>query len=779
MSSDWAAHQLIEYLAALSSCSTESAAISVGVERAVAAFEAEMGALLQGHTLLGSVGPLARFPGQVATTLAGQLQLEVELPGLGSCVLIPAPLDADRCEVLVIGRLGTTVYDHDEIHLLRGMAQALHMCCATLRLADEERILREEASRQVVENARLLVTLQERQMFVERLSRIQRSISTRAPLREVLDSITRSAAELIRDEVVALCLVDPTDPAWLSLSSSVGLPDSVVSSADRIPVAGGIPGRAFLEARLIVSESPDGSQAVFPGLDDVDLGAAMAAPVSQQGKPVGSLVVASLRPNRRYSQAERDVLEAFAEHVSLAVTDARTVEAVNDAYTDSLTGLCNRALFLERLDLAVDRNRRRRASFALMFLDVDSFKVINDSMGHSAGDELLVEIGERLRGVLRRSDFAGRLGGDEFAVVAEHIETMEQATAVAERLQSVFMAPFCVDGMNVVATASIGLTLCDGFSTASGPELLRNADVAMYDAKGRGKARVAVFEPTMFAAARERMELESDLRRAVSAPDELCVYFQPIVELTTREVRGFEALVRWRHPRRGMLPPRAFISLAEEVGVIADLERFVLHTSLRVLRGLRAEFPAIDDMAVAVNISAHRFRDGHSQLIADVIGALDETDIPPHCLTLEVTESALLRHQQATINALTALKELGVRLAIDDFGAGNSSLTYLTMCDFDILKIDRAFIETMVESPIARALIEMARILDLEAVAEGVENTHQADRLLELGCPLVQGFYFARPLPVSKLRQLLSRSHDQSRDDGVVIPLRTPRRAIP
>ena len=778
-STGWTTHQLVEYLAVLFGCPDEQTAVRVGMEYAAEALEAEMVALVRNGAVEASFGVSQTALTDLARAVAHRRPQLVRLPALGDCTVIAVPLDTEEAAVLVVARIGDEPFDPEELNLVHGMARALHMSCKMVSLLEAERGHCAESEARAEHVTRLLMSLEERQTLLERLSRIQRSISHRKPLPEVLDSITAAAAELLGVDTVALHILEPSDHTHLVLMSSVGIPEDLRVAISRTSITAGAGGESFNENRLVIDEDYAHSPRALPELGPLGLLATMAAPVHEQGRPIGSLVVGSTRPGRHFSQAERDILAAFAEHASLALTDARTVEAMEHAYRDGLTGLANRSLFLERLEHLAVHNRRRGVRLALLYLDVDHFKVINDSLGHSAGDELLVQIGSRIRSCLRNGDLAGRLGGDEFAVLADAVNSPDDAIGLARRLLGVFDSPFDLGSRRVVVTASVGVALSGGArgGARGGTELLRNADVALYRAKNGGKGRFVLFKPAMYVAALERMELESDLRRAIRQ-NELQVHFQPIVEIASQRLHSVEALARWLHPERGLVGSADFIPIAEETGLITQIDRWVLRSALDGLRNLQQRFPAAMPLGVSVNVSAHGFR--HGDMVADVADALKASGVSPGCLTLEVTESVLLNGNKTTVSALKALKNLGLRLAIDDFGAGYSSLTYLTICDFDVLKIDRAFIDNMIRdgetTPIARAILAMARILKLEVVAEGVENICQLASLRELGCQLAQGYYFARPLTYAQLEEVIRQAvGDEPADRTVIVPL-WPRR---
>jgi diguanylate cyclase (GGDEF)-like protein/PAS domain S-box-containing protein len=424
------------------------------------------------------------------------------------------------------------------------------------------------------------------------------------------------------------------------------------------------------------------------------------------------------------------------------------------AFHDSLTGLANKALFTDRLNQAVARMERTRKPIAVMFLDLDNFKTVNDSLGHATGDDLLRSVADVLMGCVRIADTAARLGGDEFAILIEYIEGHSDIVGLAERLLTALRRPVTLASAEVVATASIGITF--GVPGTTGEQLLRNADLAMYMAKEHGKNCYEEYRDHMHTAIVERLELEADLRRTTTG-QELVVHYQPIVDLESELVVGFEALVRWQHPLRGLLPPGAFVPFAEEVGLIDVVDRFVLVEACTQLHHWQKRGLVERDVSISVNLSAHELADATTETnVAEMLAA---TKFDPGNLVLEITESAMMRDTQLVIRNLHALKALGLRVALDDFGTGYSSLAYLEQLPIDILKIDRSFVTALADDEdqvgLAQAIIKIAETLGHTTIAEGVETADQVARLRRLGCRFGQGYYLGVPLDTRGTEDML------------------------
>jgi diguanylate cyclase (GGDEF)-like protein len=427
------------------------------------------------------------------------------------------------------------------------------------------------------------------------------------------------------------------------------------------------------------------------------------------------------------------------------------------AFYDPLTGLANRALFQDRLENAVDRSRRGAHPFALLFLDLDRFKVVNDSLGHSLGDELLVAVSRRLEQCLRPGDTVARLGGDEFAILLEEVKGLDGAVQVAERIQAVMAHPVSLEGHDVVPSASIGIVMGSELEGRA-EHLLRYADVAMYRAKSAGRGRHEVFDPEMHELAVARLRLETDLRRAVER-GELRLLYQPIVALDSGRTAAFEALLRWHHPERGALAPRDFMRVAEETGLITPVGAWVLGEAARQLGAWQRELPMEPPLILSVNVSTRELAD--PAFVERVQEVLAEAAPAPDTLRVEMTESALMRNTDAVIGVLERLRALGVRCYMDDFGIGYSSLSWLHRFPVNVMKVDRSFVERVPAEAdaveIVRTIVGLARTLELEVIAEGVESAEQEALLRELGCQYAQGYRFSGPLEVEEATAHLAR----------------------
>ncbi len=457
---------------------------------------------------------------------------------------------------------------------------------------------------------------------------------------------------------------------------------------------------------------------------------------------------------------DTESVRVVVAHEEITPRKAAEEQLLHEAYHDGLTGLPNRALFTDRLDRAVNRSKRSdEFRFAVLFLDLDGFKVVNDSLGHMAGDQLLVGIGHRLEACLRTGDTVARLGGDEFAILINDIRDGSDALLTVDRIRQELSMPFLVCGHEVFTSASIGIATSDPRYDRP-VELLRDADTAMYRAKALGKAHYVIFDQAMHTSVVTRLRLETDLRRAIER-NEFWLAYQPIVDLSTNRVAGFEALVRWQHPERGLVSPADFIPAAEETGLIIPLDLWVIREACRQMCVWHADFPDVSPLTLSVNLSSKQF--AHASLIDRIDEILADTGIDPTCLRLEVTESAIMAQPELATAKLRQIKQRGISLSMDDFGTGYSSLSYLHKFPFNILKIDRSFVSRIgprgEDSEIVATIIALAHNLGMKVVAEGVETPEQADRLRVLNCQYGQGYYYARPLKPDDAAATLSTQY--------------------
>jgi diguanylate cyclase (GGDEF)-like protein/PAS domain S-box-containing protein len=461
--------------------------------------------------------------------------------------------------------------------------------------------------------------------------------------------------------------------------------------------------------------------------------------------------------------AQRDISgQALRVHGTLTETTYQKLteeKLLRSAMHDALTGLPNRALFVDRLTRSLAQSQRNQEHLsAILFMDLDRFKVLNDSLGHASGDHLLLEVTRRLQAAVRPGDTVARFGGDEFVVLLDGVNDITEVTRVADRIQKKLQRPFQVDGTETFASASIGIAL-SGPPYETADELLRDADTAMHRAKTLGGRRHQVFNERMHTRVVAAMKLHNDLRRAIERR-ELRVYFQPIVSLDGGEISGLEALVRWKHPSRGIVVPSEFMDLAEETGLVVPIDQWVLTEACREASKWHNRLTCDHSPSVSVNVSAVHFQ--RPELAREVGEVLYDSGLDPALLHLEITETALMDHARAGLGALRELKQFGVRVHIDDFGTGYSSLSYLHRFDVDALKIDQSFVRNMASDQdsmkIVETIVTLALSLGMDVIAEGVENEVQASLLKELHCTHAQGFLFAKPINAAAVQAILTRS---------------------
>jgi diguanylate cyclase (GGDEF)-like protein len=729
-----ATQQLTEFLSVVADRPPGPAAQHAAVECAVRALEADLAVLVIGGAVVAAVGVSADdVSAYEITEAAAGRRGELDLPG-GPYAITHAEIDGLAPGVLVLARR-TEPFSAEEVCLLRGLARVLELSLHALTVIEAGRT----------------DSLHERERLFEQLSAIQRAIARRAPLQQILDTVTRGAAELIGVEIATLNMLETDDPTVGSMVSCHGFPPEMIGRMQRVPLpAAGVAGLAIMGDELVAVENYEDSPIAIPLIARHGLTGVMAVPVHENGRVIGCLSVATPRPGHHWDAASQEILRAFAEHVSLAVTDARTLEAMSQSFHDSLTGLASRALFMTRLESAFEGEPH---GVATLFVDLDRFKVVNDSLGHAAGDQLLSGVAARIERCLRKDDTAARLGGDEFAVLLPSVGSVEEVIPVARRILEAIREPFVLNGRETFVSCSIGVA----FGQAGGhdaQDLMVRADLAMYQAKKQGKDRFEVFQPELQAEFQAALQMEADLRRAI-VRHEFQLRYQPIVHLRTEKISGFEALIRWEHPERGTIPPLDFIPLAEETGLIVPIGEWVLREACRQAAewNRRRDVP----LTVSVNLSAVQLDQGVLPELVESV--LAETGLPATCLVIELTESLLVDHRPGTLEQLQAVKAMGVRLAIDDFGTGYSSLAYLRRFPVDIIKIDKSFVDDVGDEPAAAALtlgiIQLGQALRLSTIAEGIEDAGQLSELTDGNCELGQGYYFAEPLTSDAMDQLL------------------------
>lgn len=557
------------------------------------------------------------------------------------------------------------------------------------------------------------------------------------------------------------------------LSSTPTAPDAIVQRAWEL--------REVLPVRRLASDRNPMLASALPGSRNL-----LVAPMVVEGMPVGAIVIE--HRSRSVFGVERRVTSVLAQFAAVAALNFRNavlLRHVQDlAERDSLTGAANRRTFQQALERTLVTPRKgSRPVTAVLFLDVDDFKVVNDTLGHAAGDALLVAVTERISNLVRQGDLVARLGGDEFAILTTDDADLHRSRAMAERLVRELRAPYLIRDEQVGATASIGIASARGTGLTA-EEVLRNADVAMYMAKANGKARFAIFDPGMHAAIRERHELGAQLQRAVEL-EQLRLVYQPIVSLGSGEVAGLEALVRWDHPERGIIKPEDFIEIAEENGAILPIGSWVLREACQRAGNWQREGLTPKDIFLCVNVSAREVQ--QPDFVTAVRQTLEEAGMEPSSLLLEITETALLKATTPTMAILAELRTLGVRVVIDDFGTGYFSLSHLRQFPVDALKIAGEFVQVSNadarSAALAGAIVALSQSLGITTVAEGIETAEQAKRMESLGCAYGQGFFYAQPLEQAEIDKGVAglatavRRQRRRRTDGAPAATRPPREA--
>ncbi len=575
-----------------------------------------------------------------------------------------------------------------------------------------------------------------------------------ASVTDLMHEAVGAAAGLLDVEIAIVLEAQPTSGS-LRVRAARGL-----SGADAAAVVGG--GTASLAGYTLLTGCPvlvaDWAQEMRFGRPAAFAGhgvrSSLGVVIEGRRRPFGvlsvhSTTVGSFRPG------DLDFVQALANVLGDTIERQLTDDGIRHrALHDPLTGLANRTLFIDRLQQATERLRRHHSLAAVLTLDLDRFKLVNESLGHKVGDELLAAAAPRLKSALRSTDTVARFGGDEFAILLEEISGEHDAIDMAQRIAAVFTRPFVLDGDEHFVTTSIGIALAAGGELAD--DLVRDADAAMHRAKERGRARYELFDEGLRGRALSRLRVENDLRRALER-DELALAYQPLVSLADRSIVAVEALIRWQHPERGLVSPADFIPVAEDNGLIEPIGRWVLHRACRQAAQWYRERPDEPPISISVNLSAVQIT---ARSLPDTVeAALRGSGLDPECLTLELTESVMVGDQDGLTETLRALKSIGVRLVLDDFGTGYSSLSYLTRLPLDALKVDRSFVDGLGTEPrdtaITEAIVAMSHALSLQVVGEGVETPLHVAELSRLGCDLAQGFHFSRPVPADELTAML------------------------
>jgi diguanylate cyclase (GGDEF)-like protein/PAS domain S-box-containing protein len=580
-----------------------------------------------------------------------------------------------------------------------------------------------------------------------------------AELADLMGRALRAATETLGVEIGAVLELRPEGDSFTT-RTSVGWPDEPGGTT----VPGGRHSQSgyTLErgAPVLVEDWSVEQRFERPRLlEELGVRSGMTVIIEGQQRPFGVFGLQS-REMRIFSADDVNFVQSLANVLADAIERRAVEEEIrHQAVHDPLTGLPNRILFLDRLAHALAQSNRRRSKVGVLFLDIDHFKLINDSLGHSAGDDLLTAVAPRLKDTLRPGDTVARFGGDEFGVLIEDIADERDAIVVAENISAAFARPFVLNGVEHFVTASTGIALArDGSERPQA--LIRDADAAMYRAKDRGRGRYELFDQEMRARALERLQLENELRRAAEK-DELLLHYQPVVSLASGEIVALEALVRWQHPGRGLMAPDDFIPVAEESGLIEAVGRWVLEEACRQTVEWQRRKPDAAPLGISVNLSARQVV--QRDLPETVSTVLRHSGLDPASLTLEITETALVEESEGPTKTLEELRSMGVNIVIDDFGTGYSSLGYLMRFPLDSLKVDKSFVSGLgahqESTAIVNAIVAMAKALSIDAVAEGVETQAQLTELRNLGCAYGQGFYFSRPLPAEEITKLLGRSY--------------------
>ena len=706
--------------------------------------------------------------GHVAASRVGEIVRDVRqdprgarIPGTDdvdeSMIVVPLLYEDDVLGVLQLIRLGRDAFDGIDLRLAEIVgAQAAVALSNARQLEELER--RGAALERRLASQRQLLAITERLV----LTRDQN---------QIFGAIADTLADVVPHDTLTIYLVDRAHNCLEPMFARDEYADAIL--ATRPALGEGLTGDIINkgEAEIINDTASDPRAVDVPGTPQDDQEALIVAPVRSLEGVIGALNL--YRRRSTFDDEDLELVKLFANHVAIALENAAAHERlISAAVTDPLTGLPNRRLFADRVEHALARRERLSSRMAVLFLDLDRFKLVNDGLGHAAGDAVLKAVGDRLSSGLRASDTVARLGGDEFGILLEDVSSIHEATSTANRVLTSLSQPLEVDGREVSVRASIGLAMDQAGGDVTADELLRDADTAMYRAKANGRGGMAVFEPSMLAHQLARLELDAELRSAIER-GELFVVYQPIVDLASGTISAVEALVRWDHPTRGQLAPSDFIDVSEESGQIVAIGAWVVNAACQQARVWQQQRRTGRQLRMSVNTSAREVVE--PTFVSGIESALAASGLPADCLTLEITESMMLGDETDSIAALRELRRIGVHIVIDDFGTGYSALSYLNQLPVDGLKIDRSFVQGLgierEKTAIVSATIAFAHGLGLAVTAEGIETQEQLRHLVALNCNLGQGYLFARPLDTAAMGAMLATEyHLPQMTDGQQAP---------
>lgn len=728
-----ATHLLAEFVALMASVSDERRAMQVAAEHAASAAEAEVCAVLRDGDVVSVGFPRRECPADLMRELAQSGARQAHLPGVGDCHLAVATMSGEVSGHLLLARLQDP-FGPDEISLLRATARVLSLSLTMMETLAAERRLREHSDRQAAENARLLRELEARQALVEALRRIEAAIARRDPLREILDTITEAGHALLHGQTSTLRLLAGPDSDDLRLAAMAGATESELGR--RVTrIAAPLTDAAMSHRRLV---------AVDDGSGELPAAAAtMACPVMENDVVVGALTVARAPGQAPFTDGDREALLALADHAGMAVTDAAAVRAVHEAQLDPLTGLPNRVMFTNRLEQALLEAHDQGETAGVLFIDLDRFKPVNDSLGHAAGDALLAEVARRLRSCLRDGDTSSRLGGDEFAVLLPGSTVME-SVAVAERVSGQIRSPFEVMGNLVHVSASIGVAVSTPGQDAA--QVLHDADIAMYRAKKLGEGELQVYVPEMHADLLNRMQLETDLSTAL-VHRQLVTRYSAVVDLSSGSLAAVAVAPYWQHPQRGLLAPEEFLALSAKTDVGGRIERWLLAQGCRELAAWRRSGGA--DVGLHLRLEAHQLTDERFRAAAQNVLGL--SGLTPGDLTFEVSARVLADEAEKVAAHVARWQRDGFRIAVREFGSAPFALADLCGVAPDLVKIDVGGTTPLLSADGCRRLVAAARQFSDVVVAQDVGSQEEVAELVAGGCTYGQGGFLGPPMSTEEL----------------------------